>query len=386
MISRQIQDVLIELNNSFPIVTITGPRQSGKTTLAKLTFPDKEYVSLEDLDTRSFAETDPRGFLTEYSEGAIFDEVQRVPSLLSYLQTFIDEDGKNGKFILTGSNHFEYFQSISQSLAGRTGILKLLPLSYREIYGEEKIEANDVLYNGFYPRIFKQNIKPAHFLSAYVQTYVQRDVRTLLNIKNLTQFHQFLKLCAGRTGQIINATSMGNDLGVTNKTVMQWLSVLEASFLVFFLPPFHKNFNKRIIKSPKLYFQDVGLACHLLGIENSRQLQTHPLKGELFETFIVGEFLKQRYNQGKESNLYYFRDNTGNEVDLILETGSGLTPVEIKSGKTVNRQFFKGLDYFKKLSGEVERSVLVTGGDIKRKQQGHHVFGYSDIKWTLFDS
>ena len=379
MVKRKISEILVEMSISFPIVTITGPRQSGKTTLEKMTFPNKNYVSLEDLDTRQFAENDPRGFLAKYPKGAILDEIQHVPSLLSYIQTIVDSKQMNGMFILTGSNQFEYVQSISQSLAGRTGMLKLLPFSYNEIYhGQESTE--NILFNGFYPRIFDQKIKPELFLSAYLETYVERDVRSLIKLKDLLQFHRFLQLCAGRTGQIINFSNIGNDLGITHNTIRNWISILEASYIIYLLPPYHQNFNKRIIKSPKLYFVDTGLAAHLLGIENSNQLITHPLRGELFETFVVGEFLKYRYNCGKRSNLYYFRDHVGNEVDLVIETGNGNVPVEIKSSQTITAGFFKGLNYFNKISKTSPHSILIINNNIEQERQEHSVIGYPHIE------
>lgn len=385
MIQRKIESVLLEMAEMFPVVTITGPRQSGKTTLSKMVFPAKDYVSLEDLDVRQFAEADPRGFLARYPEGAIIDEVQHVPSLLSYIQTIVDTKQQNGMFILTGSNQFEYMQSIAQSLAGRTGILKLLPFSYNESYGNTYEPIETVMHKGFYPRIFDQNMKPDFFLTGYLETYVERDVRSLIRIKDLMKFHRFLQLCAGRTGQIINLSGLGNELGVTHKTIRQWVSILEASYLVYLLPPYFRSFNKRITKSPKLYFLDVGLAVHLLGIEHPEQLTTHPLRGELFETFVIGEFLKSRYNRGKRSNLFYFRDHVGNEVDLVIETGKGDVPVEIKSSQTVTPSFFKGLDYFAKIAGTNSGSILIINSEIIQERQGHTIIGYPHID-QLYDS
>jgi len=379
MIKRDIQSLLKEMMHSFPIVTITGPRQSGKTTLVKQTYPEMDYVSLEELDTREHAAKDPRDFLSKFQNSVIIDEIQKVPSLLSYIQTIVDSEQRNGRFILTGSNQFEYLSSISQSLAGRTGILKLLPFSYSEIYGRTFIPQNEVLYKGFYPRIFDQNIRPELFLSGYLETYVEKDVRSITKVQDLMQFHRFLQLCAGRTGQIVNFSSIGNELGIDNKTVKEWTSVAMASYIIFLLPPYYKNYNKRIRKSPKLYFLDVGLAAHLIGIQNKDQLQAHPLKGELFETFVVIEFLKNRYNQGKRSNLYYFRDNIGNEIDLIYETGLAPIPIEVKSAQTVNSDFFKGLNYFKKLEKNIEKSILIMGNNIKQKRNKHSIYGYPFI-------
>ena len=379
MIKRDIQSLLKEMMNSFPVVTITGPRQSGKTTLVKQTYPEMDYVSLEELDIREHAENDPRDFLSRFPKSVIIDEIQKVPSLLSYIQTIVDAEQRNGRFILTGSNQFEYISSISQTLAGRTGILKLLPFSYSEIYDNALIPINEVIYKGFYPRIFDQNIRPELFLSGYLETYVEKDVRAITKVQDLMQFHRFLQLCAGRTGQIVNFSSIGNELGIDHKTVKEWTSIAMASYIMFLLPPYYKNFNKRIRKSPKLYFLDVGLAAHLIGIQNSDQLKVHPLKGELFETFVVIEFLKKRYNQGKRSNLYYFRDNIGNEVDLVYETGLAPIPIEIKSSQTVNSDFFKGLNYFRKLVKNVDKSILLMGNDIKQKRNEHSIYGYPHI-------
>ena len=379
MIKRNIQSLLKEMMNSFPVVTITGPRQSGKTTLVKQTYPEMDYISLEELDIREHAEKDPRDFLSKYPQSVIIDEVQRVPSLLSYIQTIVDVEQNNGRFILTGSNQFEYISSISQSLAGRTGILKLLPFSYSEIYGSTFVPTNEVIYKGFYPRIFDQNIRPELFLSSYLETYVEKDVRAITKVQDLMQFHRFLQLCAGRTGQIVNFSSIGNELGIDHKTVREWTSIAIASYIMFLLPPYYNNYNKRIRKSPKLYFLDVGLAAHLIGIQNSDQLDVHPLKGELFETFVVIEFLKKRYNQGNRSNLYFFRDNIGNEVDLIYETGLTPIPIEIKSAQTMNSDFFKGLNYFRKLVKNVDKSILIMGNDIKQKRNEHSIYGYPFI-------
>lgn len=383
MIKREMQSLLQEMMSSFPVVTITGPRQSGKTTLVKQTYPKMDYVSLEDLDTREYAKKDPRDFLSQYPNSVILDEIQKVPSLLSYIQTIVDSEKINGRYILTGSNQFEYLTFISQSLAGRTGILKLLPFSYSELYGKTYIPKNKILYNGFYPRIFDQHIRPELFLSSYLETYVEKDIRSIMKVKDLMQFHRFLQLCAGRTGQIVNFSNVGNELGINHKTVKEWISIAEASYIIFLLPPYYKNYNKRIRKSPKLYFLDVGLAAHLIGIQNDTQLQTHPLKGELFETFVVIEFLKNRYNRGQRSNLYYFRDNTGNEVDLILDNGFNPVPIEIKSAQTVSSNFFKGLDYFQKIKENISNSYLIMGNDIRQKRGEYSIYGYPFINELL---
>ncbi len=379
MFERQMRSVLEEMARSFPVVTVTGPRQSGKTTLVKMVFPDKAYVSLEDLDTREFAHTDPRGFLNQYAQGAVIDEIQHVPGLLSYIQTLVDQSNQSGLFILTGSNQFKYLQSITQSLAGRTGILKLLPFAYDEIYFDRARPLNTVLHTGFYPRIFDQNVRPGFFYAAYFETYIDRDVRTLLKIKDLMQFQKFVRICAGRTGQLVNFSAIANEIGVTHKTVKEWLSILEASYIVYLLKPYHRNYNKRILKSPKLYFVDVGLAAHLLGIEAPDQLITHPLRGELFETFVVAEFLKYRFNAGKSDNLYFFRDRTGNEVDLIVEIGARPVPLEIKSAQTVSPTFFKGLNTFRKLERRTPGAFLIMGTSIRQDRSACRVRGFSQL-------
>lgn len=380
MIRREVQDLLEEMVQSFPVVTVTGPRQSGKTTMVKCAFPDRDYVSLEELDIREYASRDPRGFLAEYSNNLIIDEIQKVPSLLSYIQSIVDEEQKNGRYILMGSNQFEYLSSISQSLAGRTGILKLLPFSYGELYGNKYIKQNELIYQGFYPRIFDQKIRPELFLSSYLETYVEKDVRSITKVHDLMQFHRFLQLCAARVGHILNYSSISNELGVDHKTIKEWISIAMASYIIFLLSPYYKNYSKRIRKSPKLYFFDVGLASHLIGIQNSEQLLSHPLKGELFENFVVIEFLKKRFNQGRRSNLYYFRDNTGNEVDLIYETGSGAIPIEIKSAQTVSSHFFKGLDFIVKLADNTFNPTLIIGSDIVEKRSDYDVIGYPHIQ------
>ncbi|MBA7550181.1 hypothetical protein ES705_42689 [subsurface metagenome] len=384
MIKRESHDVIIELSRSFPVVTITGPRQSGKTTLAKMAFPEKEYVSMENPGIREYAENDPVGFLNQYPEGAILDEIQRVPDLLSYIQVIVDEKQINGFYILTGSNQFEYIKSISQSLAGRTGILKLLPFSFNEIYINRETDVEEILYTGYYPRIFDQKIKPVHFYTSYLMTYLERDIRNIIRVHDLSLFQKFVELCAGRTGQVLNKNSLANECGISNKTIEEWLSVLEASFIIFRLRPYHTNWNKRIVKSPKLYFLDTGFVSYLLRIESAQQIKNHPLRGEIFETFIVNEFLKRRLHFGNRENIYYFRDNNNNEIDLVVDTGYGPVPVEIKSGQTINNNFFKGLDYFSRLQKKYIRAGLVIGRDVYERRSDYLVGGYPDV-YRLYD-
>ncbi len=384
MIKRAFSEKILSYAKQYPVVTITGPRQSGKTTLCQMLFPDKEYFSLEDLDIRNEARSDPRNFLENCVKkgGAILDEIQRVPELLSYIQTIVDREKKEGLFILTGSQHFGLIQFVAQTLAGRTALATLLPFSYEEVAPSVKrsLSISDWLYTGFYPRIYDKKLNPTEALSFYVNTYVERDIRSLINIKDLSKFEQFLKLCASRTGQILNVASLGNDCGINHNTAKSWLTVLEASYILQFVRPHHKNFKKRLIKSPKLYFIDTGLAAYLLDIENSSHIENHPLKGALFETFVVSEILKFRYHHGKKSNLYYFRDNIGHEVDLILDYGTTVLPIEIKLGQTLNNDFFKGLNYYKKLNPQNSlKSHLIYGGERNTSFQNNECVSYKNI-------
>lgn len=371
MIERTITQHLYRLFDQYPVVTITGPRQSGKTTLCRATFPDLAYVNLESPDNREFATEDPRGFLSRYGGGTILDEIQRTPDLVSYLQVHVDEHRRNGLFVLTGSQQFRVSEAISQSLAGRTALLRLLPFSIAEAQLlKSDLNVDTMIYTGFYPRIYDQELNPTQALGDYFETYVERDVRQISEIRNLSSFQQFVRLCAGRVGQLLNLQSLGNDAGVSHTTARQWLSVLEASYVVFVLPPYHVKIGKRLIKSPKLYFYDVGLAAYLLGIENSRQIATHPLKGGLFENLVILEALKSRYNRAKRSNLFFYRDSNGNEVDLIYTLANRLVAVEIKAGETVSRQFFTSLSKLRKLLPEqIAGEVLVYGGDSQQVRQ-----------------
>lgn len=365
VIERLIQPRLRDLFQHYPLVTVTGPRQSGKTTLCRTAFPDFAYVNLESPDQREFASQDPRGFLRRYPEQVILDEIQRVPELLSYLQVHADEQRRNGLFVLTGSQQFNLSAALSQSLAGRTALLRLLPFSIEEtrrLRSTPPVEM--LLYTGFYPRIHDQNLDPTQALGDYFETYVERDVRQLSEIRNLSAFQKFVRLCAGRIGQLLNLQSLGNDTGISHTTVRQWLSVLEAGYIVFLLPPYHPNVSKRLIKSPKLYFYDVGLASYLLGIEQPGQLLTHPLRGSLFENLVVMEALKQRYNQGKRSHLYFYRDSTGHEIDLIYQLAEQIAAIEIKSAATLAGHFFSSFDKFRQLLPALPiTGMLVYGGD-----------------------
>lgn len=378
MIKRSAEEELKALSIQFKAVALTGPRQSGKTTLVKKTFPDKAYVSLENPDMRSYAINDPRGFLSNYPDGAILDEVQRTPALFSYLQQVLDESNQNGLFILTGSNNFLLQESISQSLAGRIGYLTLLPLSMKEIGGLEG-NINQLIFKGGYPVLYASNTDPAKWFRNYIATYIERDVRQLKNIVDLTIFERFIRLCAGRTGQLLNMNSLSLETGVDQKTVASWLSVLETSFILFRLQPYYKSYNKRIIKMPKLYFYDTGLAAALLGFDEAGMLEMHPFKGSLFENLVVTEFLKQRFNKGLSNNVYFWRDSTGNEIDLIIDKGQSLLPIEIKSGMTVTTDYFKGLNFWNKLTGSQDGIVIYAGDSQQTRSNGIKVIPLKDM-------
>lgn len=379
MIFRTATQELKDLAMTFKAVAVIGPRQSGKTTLVRHVYKTKPYVSLENPDTRLFASEDPRGFLSNYPQGAILDEIQRVPQLFSYLQEILDTSPQKGLFILTGSNNFLLQENISQSLAGRIGYLQLLPLSIKEI--DKRVDDLDtLLFKGGYPELYDQNIPASKWYANYIRTYLERDVRMIKNIGSQYTFEKFLRLCAGRTGQLLNMSSLAVEVGVDVKTISAWLGVLEMSFVVFRLQPFHKNYNKRIVKMPKLYFYDVGLAIALMGIEESTQLQIHPFKGALFENLVILEFLKQRLNLGKKPSIYFWRDNVGNEIDLVLETATQLVPLEIKSGQTITQDFYKGLNYWNKITNTSGGYVVYAGKETRKQSNGVQVIPYNHIE------
>ena len=384
MINREIAPCLVALFEQYPFVTVTGPRQSGKTTLCRAAFPHFDYVNLEAPDQREFAESDPRGFLARLGDGAILDEIQRVPDLLSYLQVLADEAGRNSLFVLTGSEQFRLFDAISQSLAGRTALLRLLPFSLverRQTGASNGID--DILYSGFYPRIHDRKLEPRQALGDYFETYVERDVRRIGEIRNLANFRRFVRLCAGRVGQLANLSSLGADAGVSHTTASHWLTVLEASYVVFRLPPFHANIRKRLVKSPKIYFYDVGLASHLIGIEHAGQIATHPLRGPLFENAVVVEALKHRFNRGRRSNLSFFRDSRGLECDLLCENGHGMAAIEIKSGATVASDWFDSLKRVAKELPEIATRAVVYGGTDRQSRQDGEVVPLTDLSDLL---
>ncbi len=378
MIKRDITSELILAAKEYPIVTIIGPRQSGKTTLAKMTFPEYDYCSLEDPDIRQFAINDPRSFLTEYSHNVIFDEIQRAPELLSYIQGMVDEDNSKGRFILTGSYQLKLRAEVIQSLAGRTALLTLLPLSISELTASNKVTTRDeLLYNGAYPRIYNDNLNPTRAYSNYYQTYVERDVRQLINLKNISLFEKFIKLLAGRVGQVVNLHSLSNDVGVSSSTLKEWLSVLEASFIIIKLEPYFENFGKRVIKSPKIYFTDTGLLCYLLDIDSVKTVRRDPLIGQIFENLVILEAIKTRLNKGLNPNIYFFRDTNGLEVDILYKQGANLTPVEIKSSSTFNKTFNKGIHKFQKLAKNAQKGYIVYSGNFEPDTETISVLNYN---------
>lgn len=384
---RDIVLALDELANSFPIICVTGPRQSGKTTLTQQHFPEKTYFNLEDPSQRALIMDDPKGLIYSLgNKGAIFDEIQHFPDLLSYLQVEADKHQIKGQFILTGSYNLALMESITQSLAGRVGLLELLPMSTQELMKAHiQLSTDELLYYGGLPRIFRDNINPTLVYKNYVKTYIERDMRNILHIKDLMQFQRFMQLCAARIGTEFVAANIGNELGVSYHTVQSWLSVLEASYIIFRLQPYFENFGKRIIKSFKLYFTDVGLASYLLGIENVSQLSRDPLKGNLFENLVILDFYKQLLNQGKEARIYFYRDRSQYEVDLIWQSGRDLIPIEIKYGQTYKNEFVKGLNYFKNLAKERVPFgyVVYTGDSSLLDKVSWRILNYRDINHIL---
>jgi len=354
MIPRDAQNTLAELAAGYPVLAVTGPRQSGKTTLVRAAFPDHDYANLENPAEREFAETDPAGFLRRFQSGVILDEAQRCPHLFEWLQGIVDDSQQPGQFILTGSQQFGLLSGITQSLAGRVALVNLLPLAATELRAVSQLPAtvDEAVVRGGYPPLFDRPLDPGIWFANYVQTYLERDVRQLLNVRDLSQFQRFLRLCAGRSGQLLNLSSLGDDAGLTHNTIREWISVLEASFVVHRLPPHHQNFNKRLVKTPKLYFHDTGLAAWLLGIESAQQLATHPLRGPLFETWCVSELLKRRFNTARPSNLSFWRDRLGHEVDLLLETPEGIQAVEIKATATPASAALRGLQRWRAMVGQ----------------------------------
>lgn len=390
MITRKLADKLLQLATYYPVVVVTGPRQAGKTTLCRATFPDKPYVSLESLDFREFAESDPRGFLLEYRQGAILDEIQQAPGLVSYLQAEVDENQKPGRFILTGSQHFGISQIISQSLAGRCGLLTLLPPDFDELqsFSEFPDDLFTLLWQGAYPRIYDHNIPAHQWLADYIATYVQRDVRQVLNVGDLLTFSSFLKLCAGRTAQEINLSSLGGDAGISHNTAKSWLSILEASYIVHRIPAWHVNIRKQIVKAPKLHFLDTGLVCNLLQIREPGQLRLHPLRGAIFESWVVSELYKAMAHQGEQPILHHYRESRGLEMDVLVQRDDCLHAVEVKSAATAAPDFFVAFD---QLAGRIQTAnlslrldnVVVYGGETSQQRSKARLLCWRDVNKVL---
>jgi predicted AAA+ superfamily ATPase len=377
-IPRFAEGTIKKIAETFPAIALTGPRQSGKTTLARRIFGDRPYVSLEDPDNRDFAANDPRAFLRRYEGGAVFDEVQRVPEIFSWLQGVLDDGDAMGRFVLTGSQQFGLMSGISQTLAGRVAEVRLMPLCIPELLASDRLGGLDsTIYNGTYPAVYSRKVAPEIWHNNYVQTYLERDVRSMTAVHDMSAFQRFLRLAAGRCGQLLNLSSLGADAGVSHNTVRAWLSILEASFIAFLLQPYHRNYNKRLVKSPKLYFYDTGLACRLIGISDPAQIAVHPFRGALFENLVVSDVFKSYFNRGLTPQCYFWRDSGGHEVDLIAEDGLRVTPVEIKSGTTVASDFLDGLKRWNQLSGGGD-GVLIYGGDDCYRREGFTVTSWKN--------
>jgi len=385
-IKRTIEGTVHRLAEKYRVVTITGPRQSGKTTLCKMAFPGIPYISLENPDARDMIAADPVSFLDRHrATGVVLDEIQNLPQILSYIQGIVDEDERPGQFILTGSHQFSLMEGITQSLAGRTALVRLLPFSIAETRLVEKIDSpEEFLFRGFYPGVWSQSLEPTGYYRDYFETYVQRDVRQMLQVKDLRLFRNFVRLCAGRIGQCFNASDLGNNLGVSSHTVKSWLSVLEASYIIHLMEPFSINIGKRMVKSPKLYFHDVGFAAYLLGLDSPDRIFPDRMRGPLFENMVVVELLKDRFNHNIENNLCFYRDRKQHEVDVLLMHGSRFDCVEIKSSATFTPNFFKGLDYLKRIAPDsVEHSYLVYAGEMDGTMQGTELVNYQKIPETI---
>lgn len=381
-IQRELRNSVQDIMTKYPILALTGPRQSGKTTLLKTNFPNFRYVSLENPDNRNFAETDPNGFLKQYNQFVIFDEVQRVPALFSYIQTLVDESGLMGQFILSGSQNFHLMHNITQSLAGRVAIFRLFPFDNQELKSAGLLNDNYLknLVRGFYPAMYDRNIPSRTFYSNYIQTYIQRDVSELISIKDIRLFQNFLGLCATRAGQLLNMNALATACGISQPTAKAWLSALENSYVIFTLQPLHENFSKRIVKTPKLYFYDTGLLCYLLKINNSEQIQTHPFKGSLFENMMISEYVKRMYHKDEAKDIWFWRDAAGHEIDFVIQNGFRLSLTEFKSTQTIMSDLFKGLQYFENLTKnkDLDKTLVYAGTDNQQRT------GVDIISWKDF--
>lgn len=384
MIRRQLEDKLLQWMQQYPVITVIGPRQSGKTTLVRKLFPDKPYVNLEDLQERSFAQDDPRGFLSRFPKGVILDEIQRLPELLSQIQVAVDSDQDAQRFILTGSNQLALSQGISQSLAGRTAIGELYPFTLAEISEHSQgMNYEELLRKGFYPRIWDRNLEPSEALSFYLSTYVERDLRQILAVKDLSRFQTFLQLVSGRVGQLLNLSTLASDVGVAPNTLKDWIAVLEAGFILFRLPPYHANLGKRLIKTPKIYFWDVGLAAWLMGIREASQITTHPLRGQLFENLIIADKLKTSRHSGQRRDFWFYRDSHGLEVDLISSHARGLSLTEIKSGKTLASEALSNIKKVRQIIPGENHSTVIYGGEGDWMQSGARIKGWREALSAL---
>lgn len=378
-IKRSIESVLKSALKKFPVVTVVGPRQSGKTTLLKHVLDGVPYVNLESIRDRQFAEQDPIGFLNQFEKGVVLDEIQRVPALLSEIQVRVDDKPRAGRYVISGSENLVVSRHISQTLAGRTSILKLMPFSMSEIPSVPRLD--DLLLKGFYPRVWASKVTHNELYSSYIETFVERDVRDLLAVKNLALFRKFLGLCAGRVGQLLNKDSLAGDVGISAKSIEEWLSVLEATFVLVRLQPWHRNVGKRLIKSPKLYFVDTGLVCHLLGIETAQQLRHHPLRGSLFENMVVADMFKVAHHQGEAPRMNFYRDSNDNEVDVVVPVGNQLQPIEVKSAETFDTTFLKGCASFSRVVGDEARPpIVVMGGGPAQKRTNVHVMPWGHMR------
>jgi len=384
MIQRKAIRKIKEMAGKFPVLAFVGPRQSGKTTLTKIAFPDYQYVSLENPDRLEFATKDPKGFLESYGSKTIIDEAQNVPQLFSYIQQIVDENSETAQYILSGSQNFLLLETISQSLAGRVYISELLPLAHAEIATVQEQDLYTSIFKGGYPRIYDKNIQPNDYYPSYIQTYIERDIRSIINVHDLSKFRQFVTVCATYTGQLLNINNISKEVGIDAKTAKSWLSLLETSYIAFTLKPWFRNFKKRLMKSPKLYFYDTGLVCNLLGFEDAQSIQNSSLKGALFENYILTEVLKTHYNSGKSKNFYFWRDSNGNEIDLIIEKGLNVQCVEMKAGLTVKSEHLKSLHYLDQLEHQLDiKHYLINGADVVEKRSNETILPWNEVEQII---